>query len=107
MGSPNNVLVSDEMANSLIDKITESTIFEKKSIHFEIQDDFKFLLLTINTHDKDSPEIYAQRIIIRDILNSSIPRRDGEYSWMVNFKFHDEVVDSYFGGDTQSPDSGL
>lgn len=40
-------------------------------------------------------------------LDSIIPKRNGEYSWMINFFNEEGIIDSYFGGDNESVDSGI
>ena len=36
-----------------------------------------------------------------------IPKRRGEFSWMINVQVGGKLVESVFGGDADSPDSGL
>jgi len=36
-----------------------------------------------------------------------IPKRRGEFSWMINVRVGGKIVESVFGGDADSPDSGL
>jgi hypothetical protein len=99
------------ITNDLVEKI-RSTVLESISIptnalRFEVQDDFRFLLISIDL------ELCAEHIRASDFrslaikLSNFIPTRDGEYSWMLNIARDKKVVDSYFGGDALNPGSGL
>jgi len=43
----------------------------------------------------------------QEIANAMIPKRRGEFSWMINVRVGGKIVESVFGGDADSPDSGL
>ena len=44
---------------------------------------------------------------VQEIANALIPTRCGELSWMINVQAVGKLVESVFGGDADSPDSGL
>ena len=99
------------ITNKLIEKV-RSTVLASISIpidalRFEVQDDFQFLLISIDL------ELCAEDIQASDFRSLALkfskfmPTRDGEYSWMLNIVRDKKVVDSYFGGDALNLDSGL
>ena len=101
-----NKLIDDEIAEICIGKITENSPFKKEVISYEIQDDFQFVLLSVVTDGvSDVSPLDSKRIAA--LVDGIVPKRNGEYSWMVNFLLKGAIFDSYFGGDLMSPDSGL
>ena len=74
---------------------------------FEIQDDFQFLLISISVDQFGSDEISEDMKGVANLLYGLMPVRKGDYSWMVNFKRDGKIIESYFGGDMDSLDSGM
>lgn len=75
-------------------------------ISFEIQDDFQCLLISIAIDELAGIESSTFKRVGM-LLNGMLPSRYSDYSWMVNFKRADKNIDSYFGGNSDSPNSGL
>lgn len=99
-------MVDDEIAESCVSKIARSSPFGKDVISYEIQDDAHFVLLSV-VSDGVSDVSPLDRKRIAALVDGIVPKRSGEYSWMVNFTLNGKIFDSYFGGDLLSPDSGL
>lgn len=102
----NNRLVDDEIAEICIAEITENSPFKKEALSYEIQDDFNFVLISVVV-DGVSDVSPLDRKRIANLVDGIVPKRNGEYSWMINFILKGTIFDSYFGGDLMSPDSGL
>ena len=98
--------VNDAIAGSCISAITDNSPFDRRSLSYEIQDDFNFVLISIVT-DGVSDVSPLDRKRIANLVNGIVQKRNGEYSWMVNFLLKGAIFDSYFGGDLISPGSGL
>ncbi|MEF3062982.1 hypothetical protein V4C85_24490 [Ralstonia solanacearum] len=98
--------VNDSIAEICISVIVENSPFKRGVLSYEIQDDFNFVLISVVT-DGVSDVSPLDRKKIALLVNDIVPRRTGEYSWMINFLLNETVFDSYFGGDLLSPDSGL
>ncbi|WP_143708278.1 hypothetical protein [Ralstonia pickettii] len=99
-------MVDNEIAQNCVSEIAKHSPFGKEGISFEIQDDFQFVLLSVVT-DGVSDVSPLDRKRIAALVDGIVPKRSGEYSWMVNFTLNGKIFDSYFGGDLLSPDSGL
>lgn len=99
-------MVDDEIAKSCVSEIAKHSPFGKEVISYEIQDDFQFVLLSVVT-DGVSDVSPLDRKRLAALVDGIVPKRSGEYSWMVNFTLNGKIFDSYFGGDLLSPDSGL
>lgn len=101
----NNEIITNELVDQVLCLIEENTSFKKDSIAFEIQDDFQHLFISISIDNFSETESVFKKI--GQLLNSIIPSRRGHYSWMLVFTKAGKVVDSYFGGNIDSPNSGL
>lgn len=91
----------------IIKKIEKETIFLPSQISFEFLEDDQFVLFSLNISDKLIAKNKDQILTLQKILNANVPKRIGEYAWMVNFIFANEVIESIFGGDILAPSSGL
>jgi hypothetical protein len=98
--------ISEELIKRGIRQLHEKTRFKAERIAYEVQDDFRFLLLSVSVDDLDGGGAEEYRSAAH-LIDGLMPRRTGEYSWMINFLREGEIIDSYFGGDMNSPDSGL
>lgn len=76
------------------------------SLKFELQDDFQFLLISIELDLNSNLKEEERRKVARRI-DKLMPTREGELTWMLNFTRVGEVEDSYFGGDSKSPEIGF
>ena len=88
-------------------RIEKETIFLPSQISFEFLEDDQFVLFSLNISDKLIAKNKDQILTLQKILNANVPKRIGEYAWMVNFIFANEVIESIFGGDILAPSSGL
>jgi hypothetical protein len=104
-------MTSKIITNNLVEKVMlrleTETGFRKEDISYEIQDDFQFLLISISVDDFVGADRVSTFKRVSHLLNQLIPGRKGDYSWMVNFTSDGKIIDSYFGGDLDSPESGL
>ena len=78
----------------------------RKILVEEFQDDFQFLLVGIPC-ERVRALSQEERRQLGFELDQMMPRREGELTWMLNFTLNGKVVDSYFGGDSTSPELGL
>jgi len=102
-----SAIITDELADRVVLLLEAEIGFRKENVSCEIQDDFQFLLVCIRVDEligSDQLPSYEKAV---SLLNQLIPSRKGNYSWMVNFMNEGMVVDSYFGGDSNCPNSGL
>jgi len=99
-------MIDDAIAESCVLEIEKLSPFGKEVVSYEIQDDFQFVLLSVVT-DGVSDVSPLDRKRIAALVDGIVPKRNGEYSWMVSFTLKGQIFDSYFGGDLMSPDSGL
>lgn len=100
------LMIDDAIAECCVSEIAKLSPFGKEVISYEIQDDFQFVLLSVVT-DGVSDVSPLDRKRIAALVDCIVPKRSGDYSWMVNFLLKEAIFDSYFGGDLMSPDSGL
>lgn len=100
-------IITTDLINSVVNIIRSEIKDEAVSIDYEIQDDYQFLLLSIKLTDNVDKSIGKKYKKMINDINSMMPTRENDYSWMINFLKNNEVIDSYFGGDLSSPDSGL
>jgi hypothetical protein len=102
-----SAIFTQSFVNEVLRLLQDETRFKKESISFEIQDDYKFLLISISIDDFPEDESLSSLKNVGHLLNRFIPGRRGDYSWMVNFTKKGKVFNSYFGGDLDNPNSGL
>jgi hypothetical protein len=102
-----NAVIPLGIESQILGIIEANTQFKKASISYEIQEDYKHLLISISIDDLSENEPPSTFKRVGTLINPLIPGRQGDYSWMVVFTRHGKVVDSYFGGDLDCPNSGL
>ena len=102
-----NPIITSKTLTQVAAELEKNASFKGDSISYEVQDDGNHLLVSISldrlTEDQ-SPSAFKHA---GKIVNSLVPGRVGDYSWMVVFTKNGKVIDSYFGGDLNCPDSGL
>lgn len=100
-------IITPEVQQQLMTVLEAATPFKKEDIAYEIQDDGKFILIsiTIDHFSSEAPEATFKQV--GQLLNRIVPIRSDEYSWTVVFIRDGTVIDSYFGGNRASPESGL
>jgi hypothetical protein len=99
-------LLPPELIEIVIQLIVETLPWTKDSITFEVQDDFQFLLVSIQC-DREIHLTEDERRQLGRRVDNLMPTREGELTWMLNFALDSKVVDSYFGGDSNSPELGF
>jgi hypothetical protein len=100
-------IISSDVVATVLQALEGSLALEKKAISCEIQEDFKHLLIAIDIGDlRESQRVLDCRSVGK-IVDQLVPSRHGAYSWMVVFKRYGAVIDSCFGGDADSPNSGM
>lgn len=101
-------VITDELAEKIKCDLMEAYGIENENITYEIQDNFRFILFSINI--RSASAFMKNNVFYREVvklLDKIVPTRKGDYSWMVNFIKDGEIIDSYFGGDSDFPDSAL
>lgn len=101
-----NEIITEELKSRILSLLTEES-FDSSLIRFEVQDDGQCILIYIPIDGLPESEAAStyRKIALR--LNKLVPFRQDDYSWYALFTRAGEIVDSYFGGDASSPDSGL
>lgn len=102
-----NTIITQQLIDDVVRLLEAETSFKKDSISFEIQDDGQFLLISISVDTLSVSGASSTFKRVGQLLNDMMPTRKGNYSWMVNFTRDGKVADSYFGGDSECPGSGL
>lgn len=99
--------ITEDLAKKVVFAIKSENFPKKDSISFEIQDDYQHLLVSISVDGIPDGENSITFNKIGRQVDRMIPKRKGEYSWMVVFTRNGKVIDSHFGGDIDDPKSGL
>ncbi|TFW30198.1 hypothetical protein [Massilia horti] len=101
-----NRLISPELVDAVIRLIVETLPWAKDAVTYEVQDDFQFLLVAVQCDT--GPELTEdERRQLGRRIDRLMPTRNGELTWMLNFMSNGKVADSYFGGDSRSPELGF
>ncbi|KMN36078.1 hypothetical protein VI26_08450 [Chromobacterium sp. LK1] len=101
-------MITPEIIRVVQVALQTKTSFKNDEIAYEIQDNHQHLLISIQVASNvGTSQSVRDFKLIAKMLDSIIPRRSGEYTWMVNFYNKETLLDSYFGGDSDFPDSGL
>ncbi len=102
-----SVTITPELVSQALHLLDTETPFKKELVSYEIQDDFELLFIKISIDNFPEVEPASTFRHARLLLNELIPSRSNDYSWMIAFTRAGKVVDSYFGGNLASPNSGL
>jgi hypothetical protein len=100
-------LISEDLIARILRALDEESSIKGAHVSYEIQDEFQHLLVSIAMDGMPSTGGAPAFRRIGELMNSMMPFRQGEYTWMVNFKRRGKIVDSRFGGDRDCPTSGL
>ncbi len=100
-------LINDELANRLLGLILEKAKFRKESIYYEIQDDGQCILFLIKINDDSHMETDSTLRNLAEIFDNLVPQRIDDCSWYLSFVKDGEVIDTYFGGNVNSPEMGF
>jgi hypothetical protein len=101
-----NRSISPELVDAVIRLIVDRLPWVKDAVTLEVQDDFQFLLITVQCDTgPDSTEDERRQLGRR--IDRLMPTRSGELTWMLNFTSNGKVAVSYFGGDAKSPELGF
>ena len=102
-----NLLITEELVRRVDNLLTTKTGLVSRAISYEIQDEYQHLLISISI-DGLAEDIQPSSFKpVAGLLNDLIPSRRGDHTWMMVLKKNGKVVDSYFGGDLNFPNSGL
>ncbi|WP_293935646.1 hypothetical protein [Iodobacter sp.] len=102
-----SVIINDKLVGDILDILTKETTFPRSSFYCEIQDDFQLLFISISIDNFPENEVELSLKRIAEILNSLMPTRSNDYSWVVGLKRENEVVDSCFGGNLSASNWGV
>lgn len=97
-------LISDSLVELVIARLIEQAPWLGDCLTYELQNNFQFLLVTIEMGPASTE---VERKQLGYLVDSLMPAREHDLSWMLNFTLEGKVVDSYFGGDKSSPDIGF
>jgi hypothetical protein len=91
--------ITEDQANSIIDRLKVERAKSWQAINYELQDDAEVLFIRIYLDDATVVKNLGKPVATR-ICSEAIPeRKDGPlYSWMVAFIYKGEVIDSTMGG---------
>jgi hypothetical protein len=94
------------MQQKVLELLEADGFVKADTVTFEVQDDGQCLMIYIpvDTLPEAAPSTFLR---IGQKLDKIIPGRHGDYSWFATFTRAGEIVDSYFGGNLDSPESGL
>lgn len=100
--------ISDELANKFVTALKAGASLSIQKVTFEIQDEWRFLLVLVEVLPETTDgELRDFLELAQQLAERMIPHRYGDYSWMVNVIVAEKVKESVFGGDLDSPHSGL
>ena len=102
-----SAIITQDVVERALRLIEKETVFKKESITYEVQDDSNHLLIFMSIDGLPEGEPTSTLKHVGQLMNSLIPGRRGEYSWMVVFRKEGKIIESYFGGDLDNPESGL
>ncbi len=98
--------MSHALSNAVMNLIVAALPWARDAITIEAQEDFQFLLISIESNKwPELPEIKRRQL--GQEIAQIMPTRLGELTWMLNFTENGKVIDSYFGGDSKSPEIGF
>ncbi len=98
------MLVSDELADTVLKRLCNETGLPRQSFKYEIQDDFQLLFISVDSDELGESDLDALAARIALVLKKSMPVRTQDFSWVVGFLHAGEVVESCFGGSLSIPD---
>ena len=102
-----NYLITSEVIEKIESLLLIETAFHRDDISFEIQDNYNHLLIYLSADRIYSKQSHAEFKRISDLIDKVVPCRKGDYTWTVIFKKDGKILDAYFGGDIDNPESGL
>ena len=97
-------IITNGLVEQVLDVIVENATFERSLISYEIQDDYQLLIVFIPASNFNEYESFKP---VAHLIDNIVPGRSNDYSWSVIFKRGEVVLNSYFGGNLDSPSSGL
>jgi hypothetical protein len=82
-----------------VGSLRDATGDDWRSVEWELQDGGEFLLITVELTarplDRNAPHRMAAYTALSHLIP---PKENGEYSWMVVFKYAEEICDSVMTG---------
>jgi hypothetical protein len=102
----NKRLISEGLADTVVQRLATLAALDQRAMTIEFQDDFQFLLIGIPCERVRELSQDERRQLGLE-FDRLMPKRQGELTWMLNFAVDGKVVDSYFGGDSTSPELGF
>lgn len=100
-------LMDAGVAEDMVSLITKSFRCDRRDVSYEFQDDWNFILISVAVSEIRKLQESSTREKIARLIDDISPKRTGEYTWMMNFVCGTAIFDSYFGGDSIHPESGL
>lgn len=99
-------MINQNLIEIVVSLVSAEMQLKENQITTEIQDDFNFLLVIVEL--SENMEIGSDGLKnIAKKIDQIIPKRNGEYSWMLSIRKGKIIVESYFGGDLTCPEAGI
>lgn len=98
------MIMNDDLACSILDLLSEESVFPRNLLRYEIQDDGLCLLITVPIDRYMDSDVMSGLRQMASTLRGLIPGRSGDFSWMVALTDEGAVVESCFGGNSAIPD---
>lgn len=93
-----NTPMSDDFVEEIVSRLAAAIEMPKESLISELQDDSQLLFVSISAEGISETDLHDKRKHITEIMQSLMPKRTNDYSWVVGFKRDGEIIDSCFGG---------
>jgi hypothetical protein len=92
----------------VLELVSAETNLPVGSLVYELQDDGDFCLVLLDAPaELLSTDLRSAFARIQDQMDAIVPKRAGEYAWMVSARRAGGIVESVFGGDEDCPLSGF
>jgi hypothetical protein len=100
----NTPIITDEVAQIALNRLSAETVFPRELFQYEIQDDFQSLFIFASIDEFSDAEVRIAVQGMATVLHDLMPVRDDDYSWVVGLKRDGIVVESCSGGNATIPD---
>lgn len=100
-------VITQALLTQVLNMLEVETPFKKENYFVELQDDSLLLFISIPTDTYINIDAKSTFKRVGQLMSQMMPNRANDYSWMVTFTKAGKVVHSYFGGNLNSPNSGL
>jgi hypothetical protein len=99
--------ITTEMIEAALRLVLDNTTLEKHQLYWELQDDGASLLILLALDEQKEGALSPDSQSLGRKIDTLIPKRQNDQSWMISTIKEGEVVDTCFGGNRNSPDLGF